>query len=334
MPKFLNMLRIGVLGAGHLGKIHLNCIKQIDKYNLIGFFDPAAETAKEVESELGVHCFNSIDDMIDAVDVVDIVTPTIRHFECASKALQKRKHVFIEKPIVATPEEANALKKLADEAGVKVQVGHVERFNPAFIAAEPLIKEPLFIEAHRLALFNPRGTDVPVVLDLMVHDLDILLTIVKSPISHISASGVSIVSPTPDITNVRIEFENGAVANLTASRLSLKNMRKTRIFQKGAYITVDFLDKIAEIIRINDEIDDTNPLSATITLGDGSEKQITFERPEIHPINAIQTELESFYDAIVHNTVPAVTIDDGINVLKLAYRILDAVDASTARVKK
>ena len=334
MPKFLNMLRIGVLGAGHLGKIHLNCIKQIDKYNLIGFFDPAAETAKEVESELGVHCFNSIDDLIDAVDVVDIVTPTIRHFECASKALQKRKHVFIEKPIVATPEEANALKKLADEAGVKVQVGHVERFNPAFIAAEPLIKEPLFIEAHRLALFNPRGTDVPVVLDLMVHDLDILLTIVKSPISHISASGVSIVSPTPDITNVRIEFENGAVANLTASRLSLKNMRKTRIFQKGAYITVDFLDKIAEIIRINDEIDDTNPLSATITLGDGSEKQITFERPEIHPINAIQTELESFYDAIVHNTVPAVTIDDGINVLKLAYRILDAVDASTARVKK
>ena len=168
----------------------------------------------------------------------------------------------------------------------------------------------------------------------MVHDLDILLTIVKSPINHISASGVSIVSPTPDITNVRIEFENGAVANLTASRLSLKNMRKTRIFQKGAYITVDFLDKIAEIIRINDEIDDTNPLSATITLGDGSEKQITFERPEIHPINAIQTELESFYDAIVHNTVPAVTIDDGINVLKLAYRILDAVDASTARVKK
>ena len=334
MPKFLNMLRIGVLGAGHLGKIHLNCIKQIDKYNLIGFFDPAAETAKEVESELGVHCFNSIDDLIDAVDVVDIVTPTIRHFECASKALQKRKHVFIEKPIVATPEEANALKKLADEAGVKVQVGHVERFNPAFIAAEPIIKEPLFIEAHRLALFNPRGTDVPVVLDLMVHDLDILLTIVKSPISHISASGVSIVSPTPDITNVRIEFENGAVANLTASRLSLKNMRKTRIFQKGAYITVDFLDKIAEIIRINDEIDDTNPLSATITLGDGSEKQITFERPEIHPINAIQTELESFYDAIVHNTVPAVTIDDGINVLKLAYRILDAVDASTARVKK
>ena len=328
------MLKIGVLGAGHLGKIHLNCIKQIEKFELVGFFDPAEETAKQVDAELKVHCFNSIEELIDAVDVVDIVTPTIRHFECASKALQKRKHVFIEKPIVATPEEANALKKLADEAGVKVQVGHVERFNPAFIAAEPFIKEPLFIEAHRLALFNPRGTDVPVVLDLMVHDLDILLTIVKSSISHISAGGVSIVSPTPDITNVRIEFENGAVANLTASRLSMKNMRKTRIFQKDAYITVDFLDKVAEIFRINDEVDESNPLSATITLGDGSEKQITFELPEIRSINAIQTELESFYDAIVHNTTPAVTIDDGINVLKLAYRILDAVNASTARVEK
>ena len=328
------MLKIGVLGAGHLGKIHLNCIKQIEQYDLVGFYDPALETARQVETEMNLKCFDSIDELIDAVDVVDIVTPTIRHFECASKALRKRKHVFIEKPIVATPEEANDLKKLADEADVKVQVGHVERFNPAFIAVEPFIDEPLFIEAHRLALFNPRGTDVPVVLDLMVHDLDILLTIVKSPINHISASGVSIVSPTPDITNVRIEFENGAVANLTASRLSLKNMRKTRIFQKDAYITIDFLDKIAEIFRINNEIDETNPLSATITLGDGSEKQITFERPEIHPINAIKTELESFYDAIVHNTKPAVTIDDGINVLKLAYRILDAVDASTAKVKK
>ena len=215
-----------------------------------------------------------------------------------------------------------------------MQVGHVERFNPAFVAAEPFINGPLFIEAHRLALFNPRGTDVPVVLDLMVHDLDILLTIVKSPVSHISASGVSIVSPTPDITNVRIEFENGTVANLTSSRLSLKNMRKTRIFQKDAYITVDFLDKVAEIFRIHDEVDDSNPLSATITLGDGSEKQITYERPEIHPINAIQTELESFYDAIIHNTTPAVTIDDGINVLKLAYRILAAVDEAIAKVQK
>lgn len=328
------MLKIGVLGAGHLGKIHLNCIKQIERYELVGFYDTAEETAGSVEKELNVKSFDSIDALMDAVDVVDIVTPTIRHFECASKALLKRKHVFIEKPIVATPEEANALKRLADEAGMKVQVGHVERFNPAFIAAEPFIGEPLFIEAHRLAQFNPRGTDVPVVLDLMVHDLDILLTIVKSPVSHISASGVSIVSPTPDITNARIEFENGAVANLTTSRLSLKNMRKMRIFQNDAYITVDFLDKKSEIFRISDTIDESNPLSATINLADGSERQITFQMPEIHPINAIKTELDSFCDAILHNTQPAVTIDDGINVLKLAYRILDAVENSTAKVKK
>ena len=328
------MLTIGVLGAGHLGKIHVNCIKQIEKYNLVGFFDPNVETAKQVEAETETKSFDSIDSLIDVVDVVDIVTPTVRHFECASKALQKRKHVFIEKPIVATPDEANALKKLANEAGVKVQVGHVERFNPAFIAAEPFIGEPLFIEAHRLAQFNPRGTDVPVVLDLMVHDLDILLTIVKSPIAHISASGVSIVSPTPDITNVRIEFENGTVANLTASRLSMKYMRKTRIFQKDAYISVDFLDKKTEIFRIHDTVDETNPLSTTLTLADGSERQITFEMPEIHPINAIKTELESFYDAIVHNTTPTVSIDDGINVLKLAYRILDGVNESIAKVKK
>ena len=328
------MLKIGVLGAGHLGKIHLNCIKQIEEYDLVGFYDPVEETSRQVEEELHVKSCDSIDALIDAVDVVDIVTPTVRHFECASKALRKRKHVFIEKPIVATPDEANALKKLADEAGVKVQVGHVERFNPAFIAAEPFIGEPLFIEAHRLAQFNPRGTDVPVVLDLMVHDLDILLTIVKSPITHISASGVSIVSQTPDITNARIEFENGTVANLTASRLSLKYMRKTRIFQRDAYITVDFLDKKAEIFRINEQVDENNPLSATITLADGSERQITFEMPEIHPINAIKTELESFYGAIVHNSQPAVTIDDGINVLKLAYHILDAVNNSIAKVEK
>ena len=328
------MLKIGVLGAGHLGKIHLNCIKQIGQYDLVGFYDPAEETAKQVESEMGVKSFGSIDALIDAVDVVDIVTPTVSHFECASKALRKRRHVFIEKPIVATPDEANALKELAAEAGVKVQVGHVERFNPAFIAAEPFIGEPLFIEAHRLALFNPRGTDVPVVLDLMVHDLDILLTIVKSPVEHVSASGVSIVSPTPDITNARIEFANGAVANLTASRLSMKNMRKTRIFQKGAYIAVDFLEKKTEIFRIHDEVDENNPLSANITLADGAQKQITFEMPEIQTINAIKTELESFNSAIVHDTTPTVSIDDGINVLKLAYRILDAVEASSAKVRK
>ena len=320
------MLKIGVLGAGHLGKIHIKCIKQIDRYELVGFYDPDQATAKAVEEELGVRCFATIEALIDAVEVVDIVTPTVQHFECTSKALQRRRHVFIEKPIVATPEEASKLMKLADEAGVKVQVGHVERFNPAFIAAEPYIKAPKFVEAHRLALFNPRGTDVPVVLDLMVHDLDILFTIINSPVKHVSACGVAIVSPTPDITNARIEFENGSVANLTASRISLKNMRKTRIFQDDAYITVDFLDKKTEITRIHDHEVTGYPYSLTLDLPGGATKQITLERPEIHPLNAIQTELESFYDSIIHNTVPVVSIEDGVKVLNLAYEIINAKD--------
>ncbi len=320
------MLKIGVLGAGHLGKIHIKCIRQIDRYELVGFYDPDQATAKAVEEELGVRCFATIEALIDAVEVVDIVTPTVQHFECASKALQRRRHVFIEKPIVATPDEASKLMKLAKEAGVKVQVGHVERFNPAFIAAEPYIKAPKFVEAHRLALFNPRGTDVPVVLDLMVHDLDILFTIINSPVKHVSACGVAIVSPTPDITNARIEFENGSVANLTASRISLKNMRKTRIFQDDAYITVDFLDKKTEITRIHDHEVTGYPYSLTLDLPGGATKQITLERPEIHPLNAIQTELESFYDSIIHNTVPVVSIEDGVKVLNLAYEIINAKD--------
>ena len=220
------MLKIGVLGAGHLGKIHINCIKQLSVYELIGFYDQDVNTAKKVSEDLQVKSFSSVEELIDSVDVVDIVTPTISHFECASLALRKGKHVFIEKPIVATVEEADRLVKLAEDAKVKVQVGHVERFNPAYIAARPHINAPLFIEAHRLAIFNPRGTDVPVVLDLMVHDIDIVLDLIKSPVKNVSVSGVSIVSPTQDIANARIEFENGAVANLTASRISMKNMRK------------------------------------------------------------------------------------------------------------
>lgn len=319
------MLKIGVLGAGHLGKIHINCIKQLLVFDLVGFYDQDNNTAKKVSEDLQVRCFSSIEELIDSVDVVDIVTPTISHFECASLALKKGKHVFIEKPIVATVDEASRLIKLADEANVKVQVGHVERFNPAYIAARPHIDAPLFVEAHRLALFNPRGTDVPVVLDLMVHDIDIILDMIKSPIKNISASGVAIVSPTPDITNARIEFENGSVVNLTASRISLKNMRKHRIFQKDAYITVDFLEKKTEVVRI-DDADNANPFAMKIDLANGTKKQISIEQPTIQPINSIMTELESFHNAIVNNTKPIVTIHDGVQALKVCYMILDEID--------
>lgn len=322
------MLRIGVLGAGHLGKIHLKCIKQISKYQLVGFYDADAENAAKVEKELEVKSFEGIDELIDQVDVVDIVTPTLSHFDCASRSLRKFRHVFIEKPIVTTPEEALGLIKLAAEADVKVQVGHVERFNPAFIAAAPYIDNPMFIETHRLAQFNPRGTDVPVILDLMIHDLDIVLSVVKSGIRKVSASGVSVVSDTPDIANARIEFDNGCVANLTASRISMKNMRKSRFFQRDAYIAVDFLEKSSEIIRMR-EVDPSHadPLAMILDLGQGKQpKQILFDKPAIEPINAILTELESFADAIINNTTPPVTIHDGYAALDLAYRIIEKMN--------
>lgn len=323
------MLKIGVLGAGHLGKIHIKCIKQIEKYNLVGFYDPDKSIAVQVENEFEIKRFQSIDELIDMVDVVDIVTPTISHFDCALKSLKKSKHVFIEKPVVTTPDEAKQLIELTKEANVKVQVGHVERFNPAFIAALPFFTQPLFIETHRLAQFNPRGTDVPVILDLMIHDIDIVLSVVKSNIKKISASGVPIVSDTPDIANARLEFDNGCVANLTASRISMKNMRKSRFFQNDAYISVDFLEKETEIIRLKDIDKDkvTDPFAMIIDLGkDKGAKQIFFDKPEIKEINAIKTELESFLEAIIYNKTPLVTINDGYNALNIAFKIIEKLN--------
>ncbi len=321
------MLNIGVLGAGHLGKIHLKCIREIENYKLLGFYDADGKTASHVEKEFGIPHFDSIDDLISSVDVVDIVTPTISHFDCAARALKKGRHVFIEKPVVTTPDEARQLMVFAEEADVKVQVGHVERFNPAFLAAQPYINQPMFIEAHRLAQFNPRGTDVPVILDLMIHDIDIILSVVKSNIKKIHASGVQVVSDTPDIANARIEFDNGCVANLTASRISMKSMRKTRFFQRDAYVAVDFLKKDVEIIRIMDvkePFDD--PMAMIIDLGEKrGKKRISLDRPPIENLNAIRTELVSFYHAIDSNTTPPVTINDGYEALEVAYQILRKV---------
>ncbi|HOI86225.1 MAG TPA: Gfo/Idh/MocA family oxidoreductase [Lentimicrobium sp.] len=329
------MLKIGVLGAGHLGKIHLKCIKQTTVYELVGFYDADPANAAAVEADLGIKAFAGVDELIDQVDVVDIVTPTLAHFDCASKALKKFRHVFIEKPVVTTPAEAKALISLAEEAGVKVQVGHVERFNPAFIAAAPYIQNPMFIETHRLAQFNPRGTDVPVILDLMIHDIDIVLSIVKANIRKVSASGVAVVSDTPDIANARIEFDNGCVANLTASRISMKNMRKSRFFQRDAYIAVDFLTKKTEIIRMQGiDPEKARPLDMILDLGPGKQpKQILFENPEVLPLNAIQSELERFADAIISNTPPPVTINDGYAALDLAYQIIGKMNSAANRVE-
>lgn len=321
------MIKIGILGAGHLGKIHIKCILESEYFDLIGFFDPDKSICEAVSTEFGIKNFNSSDELMDAVDIVDIVTPTVAHFELAVKAIKKSKHVFIEKPIVATPEEAKKLVNLATEASVKVQVGHVERFNPAFLAARPHIHQPKFIETHRLAMFNPRGTDVPVVLDLMIHDIDIVLSVVRSDIKRISANGVSVVSDTPDIANARIEFDNGCVANLTASRLSMKNMRKSRFFQNDAYISVDYLEKKTEIIRMQEvQAEDNNPFAMVIDLGEKGQKQIYFENPEIKNINAIKMELETFASSIINNTTPMVTIEDGCNALEVAYQIMAKIN--------
>ncbi len=321
------MLKIGVLGAGHLGKIHIRLLQEIDSFELIGFYDPDQDAADSVAKEFKTKSFSSIDELLEMVDVVDIVTPTLSHFDCAVKAIKKSKHVFIEKPITNTVEEARQLIQLAEEADVKVQVGHVERFNPAFIASKEYIKHPMFIETHRLAQFNPRGTDVSVVLDLMIHDLDIILSIVKSNVRKISASGVAVVSESPDIANARIEFDNGAVANLTASRISLKNMRKTRVFQKDAYVSIDFLEKESEIVRLSEVEGEPDPLSVTIDLGKGKgQKEIYFEKPDIEPNNAIKEELSSFSFSIQNNTSPAVTIHDGYNALDVAHQIIEKLN--------
>ncbi|TXE07685.1 Gfo/Idh/MocA family oxidoreductase [Gelidibacter salicanalis] len=317
------MLKAGVLGAGHLGKIHLRLLHQSKKYNLVGFYDADETNGKKIEAELGYKYFNTIEGLIDAVDVVDIVTPTLSHFECAKLAISKGKHIFIEKPITNTVEEAEIIRSMVAENHVKGQVGHVERFNPAFKAVKHQIDNPMFIETHRLAEFNPRGTDVPVVLDLMIHDIDIILSVVQSKVKTISASGVSVISDTPDIANARIEFENGCVANLTASRISLKNMRKTRFFQKDAYISVDFLEKKCEVVKMKDAPESPGDFDMILQNAEGVKKQIYFDNPEVSDNNAILDELETFADAINNNTTPIVTLNDGTEALRVATMIIE-----------
>lgn len=319
------MLKIGVLGVGHLGKIHLKCIQLLkDTYELVGFYDPSDQNAKKAIEQYQIKRFEVLEELVDAVDVIDIVTPTTTHFELAKFVIGKGKHVFIEKPLTHTLEEAYALKELANNQAIKVQVGHVERFNPALLALESATIQPLFIEAHRLATFNPRGTDVSVVLDLMIHDLDIVLDMVNAEVEHVSASGVSIVSPTSDICNARIEFDNGCVANITASRLSMKQMRKIRLFQQDAYISLDFLEKKTEIVRISDA-EQATPSAMTIQTTSGK-KAIQIDMPTIQPVNSIKLELETFANCIIQDKTPKVTIEDGYKALELAYQIMADIE--------
>ncbi len=320
-------MKVGVLGAGHLGKIHIRLLKEIEEFELVGFYDPNEESAKLVSEEFGIKSFSEIQDLLNEVEVVDIVTPTLSHYDCSIQALKAGKHIFIEKPVTNSLEEAYEISKLREEMGTRVQIGHVERFNPAFIAAQGKFSQPMFIETHRLAQFNPRGTDVSVVLDLMIHDLDIVLNIVKSEIKSVSANGVAVASETPDICNARVEFENGCVANLTASRISMKNMRKTRLFQKDAYISIDFLEKECEIVRMKDvDPENENPFAMVIDVDTkGNKKEIQFEKLEVVENNAIKEELISFYKSIKQEETPIVSLTDGTKALELAYQIAESI---------
>ncbi|MGN6166423.1 MAG: Gfo/Idh/MocA family protein [Flavisolibacter sp.] len=317
------MLKIGVFGAGHLGKFHLNNWKEISGVQLVGFYDPNDAIAEEVIAKYNLQRYSNEDDLIDACDAIDVVTPTQYHFFICEKAIKKGRHVFVEKPMAHTIEEAKVLVKLVQESKIKFQVGHVERFNPAFLAVKDLELNPMFIEVHRLAQFNPRGTEVSVILDLMIHDIDVILSLIKSDVKNISANGVAVMTDTPDIANVRIEFNNGCVANLTSSRISMKKMRKIRLFQKDAYIGIDFLEKKAEVIKLKEDSDE-NVFAFDIETPNGT-KTIAIASPQVPEVNAIKRELEEFVSAIENNTQPIVNEIDGFRAMEVAHQILHKI---------
>lgn len=325
------MLKVGVFGVGHLGKYHLGNWQQISDVEVVGFYDPSDVAAQEVSDKFQLARFVEAERLMDAVDAVDIVAPTNFHFDLCKKAIRKGKHVFVEKPLAHNMDEAKELLKLIRESNVKMQVGHVERFNPAFLALESLELNPMFIEVHRLAQFNPRGTEVSVILDLMIHDIDIILSIVKSEVRSIAANGVTVMTETPDIANVRIEFNNGCVANLTSSRISMKKMRKMRLFQKDAYIGVDFLEKKTEIIRLK-TAEDINAFTFDVETPSGEIKTIAVSTPATPEVNAIKLELEKFRDAVVNNSPTIVSGMDGYRAMDVAHQILQKIKTNNTGV--
>lgn len=317
------LIKIGVFGAGHLGKIHLKLLNESKIFKLIGFFDVNTEHSVKIEKEFGYKYFNDSNHLLESVDAIAIITPTKFHYEIAIKCIEKNKHIFIEKPITYTVEQAEKIVKFSKEKKIIGQVGHVERFNPAFNSIKKIIGNPMFIESHRLSEFNPRGTDVSVVLDLMIHDIDIVLSLISSKVKNITSSGVSVISDTPDIANARIEFQNGAVANLTASRISLKNMRKLRFFQRETYISVDLYNKKVEVVKMIDAPKKLDEFALTLENAEGKKKQILFDSPKVSKHNAILLELENFADSIINGKKPIVTLEDGMDALKIAYSIIN-----------
>ena len=326
----MEKLKIGVIGTGHLGNLHAKMFHQLDNCDFLGVYDSNYSTAKSTADEYKVKAFKDIDEIINEVQAVSIAATTSAHYELAKKCFEKNIHVFVEKPITATIEQAEELVKISEDKNLKLQVGHIERFNPALLSLEKYIKEPMFIQTDRLSQFNPRGTDVAVVLDLMIHDIDIILSLVKDEVKNIEASGVAVVSDTIDIANARIQFKNGAVANVTASRISQKKMRKMRIFQRDNYIALDFITGVSEVYRLVPL--DEKASSAAISFGEigigERKKRVVYEQPEIKEVNALKYELELFVDAVLNNKNPEVSGLDGLNALRVADIILKKIDES------
>jgi len=319
----LEKLKIGVIGIGHLGRLHTMLYKQIPQVDLVGIHDIDFDRMNGVAAEFDVPAYSNLDDLLSRVDAVSVVVPTTQHYDITKKLLHLNKHCLIEKPITSTVAQADHLIEIAQSKDIVIQIGHIERFNPAIIALSNFNLNPMFIESHRLASYDPRGTDVAVVLDLMIHDIDIILHLVKSNVKTIDASGVAVLTNEVDIANARIQFENGAVANVTASRISQKKMRKMRLFQKNAYIAIDFLQKFSEIFRLVD-IDSPEGSMPGIPIpmeNVQNQKKIIYEKPNIPDGNALLMELSSFVESVQQRKRPAVSAVDGREALRIAIEI-------------
>jgi predicted dehydrogenase len=330
-------LNIGLVGCGHLGGIHAKLLDKICSLNntlkFAGVYDIDAAKSGKTASEYRVKSFASLEELLNDINTLIIVTTTSTHLDISKKALEKNINLFIEKPVTVNSREAGELIKTAKNKNAKIQVGHVERFNPALISLSKYELKPLFIESHRLSQFNLRGTDVSVVQDLMIHDIDIILNLVKSPLEKIEANGVAVISDNIDIANARLSFANGCVANLTASRISLKKMRKMRIFQKNTYISVDFADNKSEVFRLVDSAENSTKGIMTYPLSDT--KKIVYEQPEPenNDINPIKDELESFFDSIINNRPVKVTLEDASRAVEASDKIIDIITESLKKLK-
>jgi len=321
----LDRVKVGVVGSGHLGRFHTLNYAQIQEVELVGVTDIDQEKARRLALEGQCEAFENMESLLERVDAVSIVVPTNHHFDIGKLALERGKHCLIEKPITKNVIEAEELILLAKNKGVTLQVGHVERFNPAILVLEGMEIKPRFIESHRLAPFNPRGTEVAVVLDLMIHDIDIILSLVKGPVKSVDASGVAVVSNSIDIANARICFENGCVANLTASRISQKKMRKMRLFQRDTYITVDFLERTSEIYQLIEGEGESDNILGEIGVGE-RRRRIVYQRPEVPGEGGLLTELETFVKTVKGGNPPAVSGEEGKAALVVAFQVLQEME--------